>query len=119
MAAEDSIIDLIHSGEVDDNMDEIAREVKARQAFLRDQDNRRMMAELRERNGDTPGTRVRIRHDAPLKPRYILGATGEVVAKRISKISVRMDNDIHDPYHKWAGRIGIIDAAHLEIIEED
>jgi hypothetical protein len=78
---------------------------------------RDIMAEVVERSGNTPGTKVRIKDDAPLKPRYIRGATGEVVGKRINKLSIQMDDDIDDPYGKWAGRIGIISAQHVEVVE--
>jgi hypothetical protein len=65
------------------------------------------------------GTRVRIKESARIKPLYLKGATGEVVAKRTSKVTIKLDTDIDDPYGKWAGHRCILDPGWLEIVSSD
>lgn len=59
--------------------------------------------------------RVKVNTSCP--KRYLIGATGTVVAKRITKITILFDNDIHDPYGKWAGQRCIMPPTMLEKIE--
>jgi len=115
----DQIIDQIYQIEDTSDLDALFDAIRKRRKQLEERDTRKLMNRLVERNGDTPGTRVRIRADARLKPRYILGGEGEVVTVRITKVSVLMDgNTFNDQYGKWAGRIAIVPAHDLEVVED-
>lgn len=101
------IIDNIRNGMHDDELDTIVEAVRRRR--------KRMGQETYDllEVGDS----VCIRMDAPIKPKYILGATGEVTEKRVSRIAVRFDSAIHDPYGKWAGKTGIMQPEWLKAID--
>lgn len=62
--------------------------------------------------------RVRIKEDALINPNYLRGASATVTAKRTTKITVRFDDDINDPYGKWAGQHCILTPMHIEKIED-
>jgi hypothetical protein len=47
---------------------------------------------------------TRIQIAGNIRPRYLIGATGTVVSKLEVNVVVLMDNDINDPYGKFAGR---------------
>jgi hypothetical protein len=96
----------IEDGGLDDAIPEIEtaiklrRERQAREKFL------------------TLGIGDRVRVNAPsLRPRYLNGATGTITEKRITKVSVRLDDDIEDPYGKWAGRTAVVPTGMLEPID--
>lgn len=107
----DNITDLIYRIEDEADLDFVSDVLRDHRNTLQERSTRKLMASVVE--GET---RVRIKETARLKPRYILGATGTVAEKRISKIGVRLDVDIPDPYGKWAGRIAVIPAHDLEVI---
>ena len=101
-------VDAISDGDLDDHLNDIVDAITERRKVL----SAITFAMLEA------GSRVRIRQDANMKPHYLKGALGRIEEKRITKISVRFDRDIHDPYHKWAGRIAIVRPEWLEVVIE-
>ena len=97
----------ILSGEADGEFEGIMLAIQERKKSL----GAMTFASLRE------GDRVRV--NAPnIKPRYIHGATGILVEKRVTKVTVRFDDDINDPYDKWAGARCILSPTMVEKIED-
>jgi hypothetical protein len=103
------LIDSIESGAYDDDLDGITLAVVERQRALA-----RMNAQSYQ-----PKDRVRVSLSANLRPRYILGAVGTVEEVRISKVVVRFDSDINDPYGKFAGNRIAVPANALERITDE
>lgn len=103
-----NVIQEIEHGEHDDLLDNIIDTCSARRKVLSHRD-----FDLFQE-----GDRVRIRLDARIKPRYILGAKGTIVSKGVSRVTVEFDPDIDDPYGKWAGRRAVLDPGTIELVEE-
>jgi hypothetical protein len=105
----DEIYTAIVSGDADGQFARINRAIAVRQDIIAGQIWDKI----------EPGvTRVRV-NTAHIKPRYLDGATATVIAKRVRKVTIRFDQDINDPYRKWAGNNCIISPEHLEIIDAD
>lgn len=104
---EEEVIAAILDGELDDSIKEIIDTCQIR--------HKAMGAETFDliEIGDT----VRIKAGM-LKPKYLDGALGVVVDKRITKVTVQFNDDIYDPYGKWAGKRAICHAEHMERVSE-
>lgn len=99
--------DCITAGGADGDLEKIVEAVFSRRRTLAD------------RNFDTLKLDDRvIVNTTSIKPRYLNGAKAIVVEKRISKVVILFDDDINDPYGKWAGKRCVIGAAHLVKVEE-
>lgn len=96
------IVDIIAAGSVDDYLDEIVGVIDERKRRLASD----LFYELKIKD--------RVRVKAPLRPRYLEGALGTVVDKRVTKITVQFDDDIHDPYGKWAGKRAVLSPSQVE-----
>jgi hypothetical protein len=91
----DELIEAIHSLTDADELRLLQSELKGRLEDIERVDARRMA------RGLTIGTKVRIRHDAQLRPKYILGQIATVVTAPAQKrIGVRFDDA------EAAGRFG-------------
>lgn len=101
-----SVVSLIKGGKADDDLDAVMEAVHWRKRVLAS----RLFDDLE------PDDRVRVIDN--IKPRYLAGATATVVAKRVSKVTIRFDDDIHDPYNKWAGRNCILSPGMIEKVED-
>jgi hypothetical protein len=104
-----SVTELIMEGDADDSLDEIMDAVRQRKHTL----SRIFFAEL------TDGDKVRVINT---RPKYLNGAIGTVEGKknRVTRVPVRFPSDMgdHDPYDKWAGKIGIMDPSQVERVDD-
>lgn len=98
----------ILAGQADDGLDRILHALSERRKTLA----HRTFDSL----ADGDRVMVTAKH---IKPRYLDGAMGTVVEKRISKVTIQFDDDINDPYGKWAGKRCILDPTHLIKVEPD
>lgn len=100
-----TVVQLIKTGTADDDLNAVIEAVNWRKKVVAS----RLFDELQE------GDRVRIGN---IKPRYLVGALATVKEKRVTKITIVFDEDINDPYHKWAGRSCIVSPSMLEKVED-
>lgn len=95
------IVQSLNAGLYDDQISDFAEAVGQRAKIVKTREAQQLFANLEVED--------RVRVNAPhLKPRYLNGATGTVVEKRITKITVQFDDDIDDPYGKWAGKKAVL-----------
>jgi len=88
------LIEPIMSGALDDHLDDLVETINRRRTTIGQQ----RFAELEE------GTRVQVKLPPNGRPRYLDGAYATVMEKRLTKVTVQFDDDIDDPYGKWAGK---------------
>jgi hypothetical protein len=102
------IIEDIEGGSVDDDLDEIGQAVISR---------RHTVARMRFHQLQ-PGDTVRI--VGRFRPRYLVGATAEVVEKRVTKVVIQFPDEMgdRDPYHKYAGKQWIFPVTVMEKVED-
>lgn len=109
MPQTDSVLDLIESGTLDNELDEIMAWCRDRKQVIA----RRVFHELQI------GDKVQIKS---IRPRYLIGAFGIIEDKRVTKLSIRFPDDLqdqgHDPYGKWSGKIGILAPSMVEKVED-
>lgn len=99
----DELCKAILSGDADENIDSVVQALSSRKRTLA----ARLFDELEE------GDRVRVRQGT-IKPVYLQGALATVMNKRTTKITIQFDDDINDPYGKWAGNRCICSPSMLE-----
>lgn len=102
------VFDEIRAGQYDEHLDRMMDAI----------DRRRKAIGQEKFAGLEPEDRVKITLTPNMRPRYLNGATGTVVEKRITKVVVRLDDDIDDPYGKWAGRRGTFHPSILQKIDD-
>jgi hypothetical protein len=95
----------ILDGELDESFDAINAAMSGRKDILK----RQAFHTFQE------GDRVRVCNVG--RPQYINGATGTIKEKRVTKITVQLDDDIYDPYGKWAGKGCILSPSQIEKLE--
>lgn len=105
---ENEIYTAILSGKADDGLDRIVHAIGERRKTLA----ARLFDSLQE------GDRVRV-NTKHIKPRYLDGALATVKEKRVTKVTIVFDEDIHDPYGKWAGKGCILSAEHLVMVDDE
>lgn len=97
------IFDAITNGDADDDLNMVLVAVKQRKEYLATRNFHQLEV----------GDRVTIKQGT-IKPRYLDLAKATIVEKRISRITIRFDDDILDPYGKWAGKTAVVGAGMIE-----
>jgi hypothetical protein len=106
------IIDDIQNGMYDHDLDGIEDAVRDRMKYV----STRLFYELVSEQEDPENpSRIRLKNSSRIKG-YMRGYEGTVVEKRVSKIVIRFDDDIVDPYNKWAGKQCIISPTAIDLI---
>lgn len=101
-----TVVYMIRGGQADDDLDAVTEAVRWRKQVLA------------SRLFDSLEREDRVQIVSTIKPRYLAGAKATVVEKRVSKITIRFDDDIDDPYGKWAGKNCVLSPGMVEKIEE-
>lgn len=100
-----SVVALVKGGRADDDLNAVIEAVAWRKKVLAS----RLFDDL------AVGDRVRI---GSIKPRYLVGAMATVEEKHITKVTIRFDDNINDPYQKWAGNRCLVSPSAIEKVEE-
>jgi hypothetical protein len=95
----------IIAGEFDDQLEDIITAIAGRKKIV----NTQKFYAIEE------GTRVKIK-EQNFKPVYLRGAMATVVERKTTKFVIEFDEDIDDPYMKWAGKRAVVSPDAIEVI---